>query len=286
MKQIAYAFVCLFWLSQLTGCFMLKSLLKESPRAKKARLKQKFETLKANKDAEGLAALCKSYSQACHEHKHLQIERFLASSGCSNIEKRFTTLSKARYGKSKPMMSLRLEGGEKLAKCGKWDYLFNTQMFSSYTSKKLLAKLDASSLPVTQKIHFWLKKQGTSFFPKESWSSKRTALRNLTTFLKTKNQLHRHCPQLVQFLNTSRHPKDRRTFLVSFIDAKCKSAAPAVLKALTDEYYITRMRACYVMRHVGSTRDIRKLRIVAYTDSSYKVRIACRSTIGFLKLRN
>ncbi len=181
--------------------------------------------------------------------------------------------------------------GERLATCGRWDYMFTKLMHwgngPSASGTELLKRLEAKGVPVEKEF---LKFIGQS--PKGVLGDySENAVAHYAEWRVAKGgapTCKAHSAVANKFAGM-----ESNSLIWLFVKMECREAADVVAASLADPVPATRESACVALAELGAKNKIDKMKIVAEKDGAYKVnrgvqvywvRDACNQAIGRLEL--
>jgi hypothetical protein len=181
--------------------------------------------------------------------------------------------------------------GERLATCGRWDYMFTKLMHwgdgESASGRELLKRLDAKGMPVEKEF---LKFIGQS--PKGVLGDySANAVAHYAEWRVAKGGAPT-CKAHIAVANKFAG-MESNSLIWLFVKMECREAADVVAASLADSVPATRESACVALADLGAKNKIDKMKIVAEKDGAYKVnrgvqvywvRDTCNQAIGQLEL--
>ena len=181
--------------------------------------------------------------------------------------------------------------GERLATCGRWDYMFTKLMHwgdgESAAGRELLKRLDTKGVPVEKEF---LKFIGQS--PKGVLGDySANAVAHYAEWRVAKGGAPT-CKAHIAVANKFAG-MESNSLIWLFVKMECREAADVVAASLADSVPATRESACVALAELGAKNKIDKMKIVAEKDGAYKVtrgvqvywvRDTCNQAIGRLEL--
>jgi hypothetical protein len=182
--------------------------------------------------------------------------------------------------------------GERLATCGRWDYVFTRLMHwgadvESAPGAQLLKRLDAKGLPIEKEFLKFIGQNPKDILGEHS----EYAMTKYVQWRVAKGgpaTCKEHIAVANKFSGLTMH---RLMWL--FVKLECRDAADVITTALADPVAVTRERACVALADLGAKKKIDKMKIVAEKDGTFKiergvqvfwVRNTCNQAIGRLEL--
>lgn len=215
--------------------------------------------------------------------------------GCKGLKEGYKKIYRYAGG----TMARQTKTAVHLAKCGYWSEVFGRYSRSNQRwVNNMMDALVAAKLPVQKEYKKWLISTPVPYKSSTGWYA----------FTFTRNWLAKsdNPKQFCQVMWDSReratkrlYPKYRwriRSMMIGYLNmAKCKSFKSKISSLLTNNSWRDRNQACLIMKEWGTSSDLRKIRILAQTDSYsfirrrvrvYPVRTSCRAAMGRVQMRN
>ncbi|MFH2006967.1 MAG: hypothetical protein ABI333_10320 [bacterium] len=205
-----------------------------------------------------------------------------------DTHKRSITSGMNKQANSKNFLTV----GFKFVKCKNWDYVIEKLIHwggRSGDGAALLKALHTAGKKLEKRMLAYMKKHQRNLF---NFEHAGYALDHYTSWMHD-NRLHRSCRKYIPYAKKLAD-KVWGNFAWYFRMSKCKAAANIVAKRLSSPLWRTRKGACVTLGQIGNKRHLRKVKILARSDSYttfvrhyrvYPVRNACRAAAGQIQLR-
>ncbi len=179
-----------------------------------------------------------------------------------------------------------------MAKCNQWDFMFEKlgHWGSEETGGALWGKLAEQGHDVEKLIKDYIDRNKKAPF---AFKYGQHLGQNIAYYLASAKHFDKCEWYIPHYKKMPEEAQD--AFLHYFAESKCMKAAPLALERLASNNARTRRQACAVLAHIGSKKDIPKLKVVAENDPTYKiegfdvrvfwVRDECKAAIGKIQLR-
>ncbi|MFH2007097.1 MAG: hypothetical protein ABI333_10970 [bacterium] len=215
------------------------------------------------------------------------------AASCAQLPKVFETHKNAiAGGRDKASRQNFLTVGFKLVKCNNWDYVIEKLIHwggNNGDGAALLTALHKAGKKLETQMLAYMKRHKRSLF---NFEHAGYALDHYTSWMHN-NRLHKGCGKYIPYAKLLAD-KVWGNFAWYFRMSQCKAAADIVAKRLASPRSATRAGACKTLGRIGSKRHLRKINIVARSDShftfirgyrTFTVRQACRAAAGQIQLR-